>query len=143
MAVPSKYKKGFFIKEIFEFEHPQAQVFVAWAAPANKGRLMEEKEIELVKGGKFKAVSEASSGTVEVTGEFIEVRPPEFLSFTKKWSEGDLETFVEVFFKDSKKGTEVEIRQFGFDAEETATLQKAAWKEYLEFLNSTLETKQL
>jgi uncharacterized protein YndB with AHSA1/START domain len=65
-----------------------------------------------------------------LTGEFREVDPPKRLVFTFEWEEpdsDDVETVVELSFRDLGEATEVALTQGAFKTEARLSLHRAGW----------------
>jgi len=74
-----------------------------------------------------------------LTGEFREVEPPTRLSFTFAWDPpdpDDVETLVELSFRESGDSTEVDFRQGTFKTEERRELHRNGWGDSFEKLEA-------
>ena len=70
-----------------------------------------------------------------LTGEFREVFPPTRLSFTFVWEPpdpDDVETLVELSFREADDATEVDFRQGTFKTEERRELHRSGWGDSFE-----------
>jgi uncharacterized protein YndB with AHSA1/START domain len=70
-----------------------------------------------------------------LTGEFREVDPPTRLSFTFVWEPpdpDDVETLVELSFREADDATEVDFKQGTFKTEERRELHRSGWGESFE-----------
>ena len=70
-----------------------------------------------------------------LTGEFREVDPPTRLSFTFVWEPpdpDDVETVVELSFREADDATEVDFRQGTFKTEERRELHRSGWGDSFE-----------
>jgi uncharacterized protein YndB with AHSA1/START domain len=70
-----------------------------------------------------------------LTGEFREVDPPTRLSFTFVWEPpdpDDVETLVELSFREADDATEVDFRQGMFKTEERRELHRSGWGDSFE-----------
>jgi uncharacterized protein YndB with AHSA1/START domain len=70
-----------------------------------------------------------------LTGEFREVDPPTRLSFTFVWEPpdpDDVETVVELSFRETDDATEVDFRQGTFKTEERRELHRSGWGDSFE-----------
>ena len=70
-----------------------------------------------------------------LTGEFREVDPPTRLSFTFVWEPpdpDDVETLVELSFREADDATEVDFRQGTFKTEERRELHRSGWGDSFE-----------
>ncbi|HEX5893398.1 MAG TPA: SRPBCC domain-containing protein [Solirubrobacterales bacterium] len=70
-----------------------------------------------------------------LTGEFREVDPPTQLSFTFVWEPpdpDDVETLVELSFREAGDATEVDFRQGTFKTEERRELHRSGWGDSFE-----------
>jgi uncharacterized protein YndB with AHSA1/START domain len=74
-----------------------------------------------------------------LTGEFREVDPPTRLSFTFVWEPpdpDDVETVVELSFRETDDATEVDFRQGTFKTEERRELHRNGWGDSFEKLEA-------
>jgi uncharacterized protein YndB with AHSA1/START domain len=74
-----------------------------------------------------------------LTGEFREVEPPTRLSFTFVWEPpdpDDVETLVELSFRESGDSTEVDFRQGAFKTKERRELHRNGWGDSFEKLEA-------
>ena len=74
-------------------------------------------------------------GAFYLTGEFREVDPPTRLSFTFVWEPpdpDDVETLVELSFREADDATEVDFRQGTFKTEERRELHRSGWGDSFE-----------
>jgi uncharacterized protein YndB with AHSA1/START domain len=70
-----------------------------------------------------------------LTGEFREVDPPTRLSFTFVWEPpdpDDVETLVELSFREADDATEVDFRQGTFKTEKRRELHRSGWGDSFE-----------
>jgi uncharacterized protein YndB with AHSA1/START domain len=70
-----------------------------------------------------------------LTGEFREVDPPTRLSFTFVWEPpdpDDVETLVELSFREADDATEVDFKQGTFKTEERRELHRSGWGDSFE-----------
>ena len=125
------------------FAAPRERVFAAWTDPhllrswwaAQHGWSTSLAEVDLRKNGHYRLSMRDPLANDEytVTGEYLEVSPPERLVYTWTW-EGDAEimrgsegTLVEVDFRAVGKATEVVIRHRGFAHDRVRDLHGAGW----------------
>jgi uncharacterized protein YndB with AHSA1/START domain len=76
-----------------------------------------------------------------LTGEFREVDPPTRLAFTFVWEPADpddVETLVELGFREEGDSTEVDFRQGAFKTEERLELHRNGWGDSFEKLEAIL-----
>ncbi len=100
------------------FQAPRERVFEAWtnadalAAWFGPERLSTRIDtFDPRPGGRYRLVMEGE-GEYPVGGEFLEIVPPERLSFTWTWERGDyagVETIVEVTLVETTGGTELTL----------------------------------
>jgi uncharacterized protein YndB with AHSA1/START domain len=84
-------------------------------------------------GGSYRIEMQPPEGDAfHLTGEFRKVEPPEQLAFTFVWEApdvDDVETLVELSFRDLDGSTEVGLTQRAFKTEARRTLHKDGWRE--------------
>ncbi len=76
-----------------------------------------------------------------LTGEFREVEPPGRLAFTFVWDPADaddIETLVELSFRDAGDSTDVDYRQGPFKTEERRELHRGGWTDSFDRLEEFL-----
>ncbi|MGE5636617.1 MAG: SRPBCC family protein [Nocardioidaceae bacterium] len=76
-----------------------------------------------------------------LTGEFREVDPPTRLAYTFRWvppDPDDVETLVELTFRDLGESTEVALSQGAFTTEARRTLHRDGWTDSLDKLEALL-----
>ena len=108
------------------FRAPRERVFAAWTQPEAlkkwwfpAGWLPLAVELNLREGGayKFAMYQPATGMKIAVSGRFLEIRPPERLRFSWRWSGAfdDMpETLVTVDFVEFPGGTELILRHEPF-----------------------------
>jgi uncharacterized protein YndB with AHSA1/START domain len=91
-------------------------------------------------GSSYRIEMRPSEGDAfHLTGEFREVEPPTRLSFTFVWDPpdpDDVETLVELSFRESGDSTEVDFRQGTFKTEERRELHRNGWGDSFEKLEA-------
>jgi uncharacterized protein YndB with AHSA1/START domain len=105
------------------FDAPRERVFAAWTNPAHlrawfgpPGVTNVACDLDVRRGGDWRLCGESERGRHAVSGKYIEVSPPERLSFTFAWhTDGDFakprehETTVTLIFKAIGQRTEMTI----------------------------------
>jgi uncharacterized protein YndB with AHSA1/START domain len=80
-----------------------------------------------------------------LTGEFREVAPPSRLAYTFVWEPADpddVETLVELSFRERGESTEVALAQGEFKTEPRRELHRSGWTESLDKLERLLRSRQ-
>jgi uncharacterized protein YndB with AHSA1/START domain len=84
-------------------------------------------------GGTYRIEMQPPEGDAfHLTGEFRKVEPPDRLAFTFRWEEpdvDDVETLVELSFRDLGRSTEIGLTQGAFKTEARRTLHRDGWRE--------------
>ena len=125
------------------FDAPREAVFAAWTNPevlkrwwaSEPGWRSPSAEVDLCVGGRYRlSMGEPDGGPVHtVTGEYIEVRPPERLAYTWAWEgdppemDGSAGTLVTVEFAEDDGRTTVTVLHTGFATEQARDLHKGGW----------------
>ena len=131
------------------FNAPREEVFEAWTSPEVMRRWWAAEhdwgtpraEVDLREGGRI-LVSMAEAGGEPVhtfSGEYLEVRPPEHLSFTVEWQgpdgDGTVST-VTVEFSEAPDGTTVVLTHSGLPSEESRLEHEDGWSKCFDNLES-------
>lgn len=106
------------------FQASRQRVYRAWTDPellirwfVDDDADMQIRELDLRVGGRWRFEGKKSGKAWALEGTFQDVRPPERLVYTWKWSDmldGPGDTLVTVDFRDLGKSTEVTVTQRGF-----------------------------
>ncbi len=136
---------------------PRERVFAAWTdagqmkqwkGPANFTCI--ESESDPRAGGRYRLVMRGTppprngeapqERTSTVYGEYLEIRPPEFVrySWNPDWSPGE-ESIVTVRFHEENGGTRLELVHEGFATIESATGHNHGWNGVLDKLVAFVE----
>jgi uncharacterized protein YndB with AHSA1/START domain len=77
----------------------------------------------------------------QLSGEFLQVEPPQRLIYTFRWDPpdpDDRETVVTLSFEERDEGTRIELTQGEFTTDERRTLHEGGWAESFERLRELL-----
>jgi uncharacterized protein YndB with AHSA1/START domain len=100
-----------------------------WWGP--KGFIVRSLDFDPRVGGRYRIEMQPSAGDpFFLTGEFREVDPPIHLAYTFVWEDpdpDDVETLVELSFRDLGESTEVVLTQSPFKTEARRELHHAGW----------------
>jgi uncharacterized protein YndB with AHSA1/START domain len=132
------------------FRAPRERVFAAWTDAEQMKRWMGppnftcvETESDLRVGGRYRVVMRGTPPprdgqtpqeiTSTVTGEYFEVRPPEFVrySWNPTWAPGE-QSIVALRLRDEDGGTRLELVHEGFATAESANGHNQGWNGVLE-----------
>ena len=83
------------------------------------------------------------SDVFHLTGEFREVDPPTHLAYTFRWEEpdpDDVETLVDLSFRDLSESTEIVFTQGPFMTEARLELHRDGWKDGFDKLEKLLSS---
>ena len=112
-----------FLRVSRTFDAPRERVFAAWTNPDHlrdwfgpPGVTNTICELDVRPGGAWRLMGKSERGSHAVSGKYIDVKPPERLSFTWAWhTDGDFakprehETTVTLMFKELGQRTEMTI----------------------------------
>lgn len=119
----------------------QGEAMQAWYGP--EGFTAPVCESNPVPGGKYRVEMHSPEGSVHVvTGEYLEVVPPEKLVFTWAWLEGTgrtQETTVTLSFADKAGHTELTLVQTGFANELARDKHNHGWNSSFNSLDAMLQ----
>lgn len=121
------------------FTEPNA--FASWLPPYGYVGIVHNMEVKA--GGKYKmSFTNFSTGnTQSFGGEYLEIKPNEFLKYTDKFDDPNLpgEMITTVWLKKVSCGTEIKITQEGIPAAIPAEMCYLGWQESLEKLKKLVE----
>jgi uncharacterized protein YndB with AHSA1/START domain len=117
-----------------------ADELAKWWGPA--GFSVPSLDFDPAVGSSYRIEMQPPEGDAfALTGEFREVDPPSRLSFTFVWeppNPDDVETLVELSFRESGNSTEVDFRQGTFTTEERRELHRNGWGDSFEKLEALI-----
>ena len=124
---------------VFElFTDPQQ--LAEWWGP--EGFSTPYLEFDARVGESFRVEMQPPEGDVfHLTGEFREVVPPTRLAYTFEWEEpdpDDVETLVDLSFRDLGESTEVDLSQGPFKTEARLALHRNGWTDGFDKLEELL-----
>ena len=112
-----------------------------WWGPA--GFTSPQVKLDVRPGGTYRIAMQPPDGELfHLRGEFLEVQPPNRLSYTFVWEEpdpDDRETVASLTFVDAEGATELVLEQGEFATEARLDLHRSGWSETLERLARHLE----
>jgi uncharacterized protein YndB with AHSA1/START domain len=104
-----------------------------WLCPTECSVVSNEAKVRV--GGAYRETMKCDSELYTVFGTYKEIVPNEKLVFTHRWENSKAsETVATVAFVDRSGGTEVTLRQVGFDDPANAKSHEAGWTSALENL---------
>lgn len=121
------------------FAAPRERVFRAWTEPAALVRWWwpwnPTIAIDLRPGGTYRVAAEhPGARELAVSGEFLEVKPPERVVYTFAWDGDERVTQVAVEFRDLGEATEVILRHTGSATAEERDNHGHGWNDCLDRL---------
>ena len=104
-----------------------------------------EIELDLRAGGRYRFTMQPPEGDrFHLSGEFLEIAPPSWLSYTFRWDEptpDDRETVVELTVDAFGGSTVLSLWQGEFATGERLVLHRHGWTDSLDKLSVLLETR--
>lgn len=145
-------KDGLILGQDLVFDAPRERVFEALTEPAEltrwwgpRGFTTPEIHIDLRVGGSYRFTMQPPGGVAfHLSGEFLEVHPPDRLSFTFRWDEpdpDDRETVVVLSLDAVKGATALSLSQGEFATEGRLALHREGWSDSFEKLRAVLQTR--
>ena len=115
-----------------------------WWGP--KGFTTPEVDLDLRVGGSYRFTMQPPDGEAfHLSGDFLEVHPPDRLGFTFRWDEPDPEdretVVVLTLASDGGGGTTVSLSQGDFATEARLELHRDGWAESFEKLDVALRAR--
>lgn len=135
------------------YDAPRERVFAAWTDPALlrrwwaavQGWETSRAEVDARPGGRYRLSMWDGRAEYTVSGEYLELVPPERLAYTWTWEGGDEimrgseGTLVTVEFVEAGSGTEVVLTHTGFAGDGIRDLHGEGWSGCLDNLKGALE----
>jgi uncharacterized protein YndB with AHSA1/START domain len=129
---------------------PRERVFGALTRPDDVARwwgprlfTIPEIELDLRVGGRYRFTMQPPDGDrFHVSGEFLEIDPPVWLSYTFHWdppAPDDRETVVTLTVDAIGEATELSVRQGEFANGDRLVLHRSGWRDSLDKLSALLE----
>jgi uncharacterized protein YndB with AHSA1/START domain len=134
------------------FDAPTERIFELLTVPTElakwwgpHGFTTPEIQLDLRVGGSYRFTMQPPDGEAfHLSGEFLEVHPPDRLSFTFRWDEpdpDDRETVVELSLGYLGGATTVSLTQAEFATEERLELHRDGWADSFDKLDSVLKSQ--
>jgi uncharacterized protein YndB with AHSA1/START domain len=131
---------------------PRERVFAALTRPDDltrwwgpRGFTTPEIEFDLRVGGRYRFAMQPPQGDrFHLSGEFLEIDPPTWLSYTFRWDEpapDDRETVVELTVDEFGPAALLSLWQGEFATGERLVLHRHGWTDSLDKLSVLLETR--
>ena len=131
---------------------PQERVFAALTRPEDLTRWWGPRlfttpviELDLRAGGRYRFTMQPPEGDrFHVSGEFLEIDPPTWLSYTFRWDEptpDDRETVVELTLDEFGEAALLSLWQGEFATGERLVLHRHGWTDSLDKLSVLLEAR--
>jgi len=130
---------------------PPARIFSLLTEPTElakwwgpHGFTTPEIELDLRVGGSYRYTMQPPEGEAfHLSGDFLEVDPPDRLVFTFRWDEpdpDDRETVVVLSLDAAGEATEVSLTQRGFATEDRLALHRNGWADSFDRLGQLLQS---
>jgi uncharacterized protein YndB with AHSA1/START domain len=134
------------------FDAPAERVFGLLTEPTQlakwwgpHGFTTPEIQLDLRVGGSYRFTMQPPDGEAfHLSGDFLEIHPPDRLSFTFRWDEpdpDDRETVVVLSLDSLGGSTTVSLTQAEFATEERLELHRSGWADSFEKLDLVLKTQ--
>jgi uncharacterized protein YndB with AHSA1/START domain len=131
---------------------PRERVFAALTRPDDltrwwgpRGFTTPEIELDVRVGGRYRFTMQPPEGErFHLSGEFLEIDPPAWLSYTFRWDEpapDDRETVVELTVDEFGPAALLSLWQGEFATGERLVLHRHGWTDSLDKLSVLLETR--
>lgn len=145
-------EEGLILEQERVFDAPLERVFEALTVPTELARwwgphgfTTPEARLDLHVGGSYRLTMQPPDGEAfHLSGDFLEVDPPDRLSFTFRWDEpdpDDRETVVVLSLRSVGGATSVSLSQGEFATEGRLELHRNGWAESFEKLAAVLRTQ--
>ena len=120
------------IRATYRIPFPLEQVYAAWVssdtviAPATAMDVLAEV------GGHYRLIMRGDNFEMKNEGEFVEVRPNEFVHYTWEWNHDGEVSHIEVTFSTVEPGTEIAIYHYGFTSQASVANHTSGWDSYID-----------
>lgn len=147
-------KERFILVQERVFDAPLLRVFEVLTEPQELARwwgphgfTTPEIHLDLRVGGSYRFTMQPPDGAAfHLSGDFLEVRPPDSISFTFRWDEpdpDDRETVVVLSLESVGGATSVALSQGEFATEGRLELHRQGWTDSFEKLDVVLQDSEV
>jgi uncharacterized protein YndB with AHSA1/START domain len=130
---------------------PRERIFRALTEPAQlakwwgpHGFTTPEIDLDLRVGGRYRFGMRPPDGDMfHLSGEYLEIQPPNRLAYTFRWEEpdpDDRDTVVALSLGEVRDGAELSLSQGGFATEARVELHRGGWTDSFQKLRELVES---
>ncbi|MEO9600780.1 SRPBCC domain-containing protein [Parasphingorhabdus sp.] len=136
------------------YNHPRNKVFNAfssaealaqWLSPSDAIHMSVHKFNFIIEGGYEYGFEVPGEGELRLTGQFLEIKPPDRLSFSWQWQEPDphagIDSHVLVEFFDDPVGTRLSLTHTRLDGAGMTQRHRSGWEGSLHRLDVHLSSQ--
>lgn len=121
-----------------------AEALAQWLAPSDAIHMSVHKFDFVVEGGYEYGFTVPGDGELRLAGRFLEISPPDRLSFSWQWQEPDphagIDSHVIVEFFDDPNGTRLSLTHTQLDSDGMTKRHNAGWEGSLHRLEAHLSS---
>ena len=119
------------IEKTYYLPYPQEQVYKAWVCSDTVIEPATAMDIKPVVGGHYRLIMEQPGFSSRNEGEFLEVRPEEFIRYTWEWNGDGEVTEIAVTFSATESGTQISLIHSHFQKQQSADQHDSGWDSYM------------
>ena len=146
-------RHGLVLEQARAFDAPAERVFELLTDPTElarwwgpQGFTTPEIQLDLRVGGRYRFTMQPPDGEAfHLSGDYLEVHPPERLSYTFRWEEpdpDDRETVVVLSLDPRGGSTSVSLTQAEFATEERLELHRNGWADSFDKLDALITSER-
>ena len=127
------------IRKVYDFSFPVEEVYSAWVSSDTVIPPATSMDIKPEVGGHYRLLMETPEFTGKNEGVFQRVEPNSRVTYTWEWNGDGEVTTIDVRFRSTRSGSQVEILHEGFTKPESVSNHSTGWDSYVEGLVQHLE----
>ena len=120
------------IEKSYDIPFSQAEVYAAWISSDTVIPPATRMDIKAEVGGHYRLIMESPDMRMMNEGKFLHIEPNSRVTYTWEWNgDGEISN-IDVTFKPTANGTQIQLVHDGFDKAESVTNHASGWDSYVE-----------